>query len=245
MVNYSNGKVYKIEPIQGGDIYVGSTTKQYLSQRMDTHRKCYKQWKKGERGKTMSFDIFDKYGLENCQIILLENVNCNDKNELLAREAHWIKELNCLNKVIPLQTKKEYYEKNREIIMDKKKIYRKNNLEERKEYDKNYYEKNKNSIREYKKKYQEQNKVILSEKKKQYYQQNKEKISDKRKTNYHTIKETTAKQNQDYYQTHKQEILEKKKEKITCVCGSQHRKADTSRHQKTQKHILYLEKNSF
>ena len=41
MVNYSNGKVYKIEPISGGeegDVYIGSTTKRYLSQRMNTHR---------------------------------------------------------------------------------------------------------------------------------------------------------------------------------------------------------------
>ena len=33
MVNYSNGKIYKIEPIidhDEGDIYIGSTTKKYL-----------------------------------------------------------------------------------------------------------------------------------------------------------------------------------------------------------------------
>ena len=41
MVNYNNGKIYKIEPIvdhDEGDIYIGSTTKQYLSMRMDKHR---------------------------------------------------------------------------------------------------------------------------------------------------------------------------------------------------------------
>ena len=40
MINYSNGKIYKIEPINGedGDVYVGSTTKEYLSQWMATHR---------------------------------------------------------------------------------------------------------------------------------------------------------------------------------------------------------------
>ena len=33
MVNYNNGKIYKIEPVNGeeGDIYIGSTTKEYLS----------------------------------------------------------------------------------------------------------------------------------------------------------------------------------------------------------------------
>ena len=32
MVNYANSKVYKIWSTQGDKIYVGSTTKQYLSQ---------------------------------------------------------------------------------------------------------------------------------------------------------------------------------------------------------------------
>ena len=75
MVNYSNSKVYKNEPIvehEESDIYIGSTTKHYLSQRMDAHRADYKQWKDEKHNKTTSFDLFDKYGLENCQIVLLE-----------------------------------------------------------------------------------------------------------------------------------------------------------------------------
>ena len=51
MVNYNNGKIYKIEPIvdhDEGDIYIGSTTKHYLSQRMDKHRGNYKSWKNGK-----------------------------------------------------------------------------------------------------------------------------------------------------------------------------------------------------
>ena len=36
-INYANGKIYKIEPkgvmIDDGDIYIGCTTKEYLSQR--------------------------------------------------------------------------------------------------------------------------------------------------------------------------------------------------------------------
>ncbi len=43
MVNYTNSKVYKIWSTLGNNIYVGSTTKQYLSQRMDKHRECYRK----------------------------------------------------------------------------------------------------------------------------------------------------------------------------------------------------------
>ena len=51
MVNYNNGKIYLIEPIDGedGDVYVGSTTKIYLSQRMSEHRNSYNLWKQGKR----------------------------------------------------------------------------------------------------------------------------------------------------------------------------------------------------
>ncbi len=48
MVNYENGKIYKIESHLGDKLYIGSTTKQYLSQRMDKHRTDYKQWLNGK-----------------------------------------------------------------------------------------------------------------------------------------------------------------------------------------------------
>lgn len=38
MVNYKDGKIYKIVSSQTAKIYIGSTTKKYLSQRMDDHR---------------------------------------------------------------------------------------------------------------------------------------------------------------------------------------------------------------
>jgi ribosome-interacting GTPase 1 len=129
MVNYSNGKIYKIEPIvehPEEDIYIGSTTKQYLSQRMDEHRGSYKKWKYGKLGKTMVFDIFDKYGVENCRILLLESVNANSKDELIAREGHYIRTLKCVNKKIEGITKKEqkqlYYQKHYDKIQTHKRM---------------------------------------------------------------------------------------------------------------------------
>ncbi len=128
MVNYANGKIYKIECLSGNadDVYIGSTTKEYLSQRMDKHRSDYKVWKNGKRGKTLSFDVFDKYGIENCVITLLENVNAQSKNELQAREAHYIRTVNCVNKYIPLRTDKQYYQDNKDKLIDKSKQYYEN-----------------------------------------------------------------------------------------------------------------------
>ncbi len=126
MVNYSNGKIYKIEPIVEhleNEIYIGSTTKKYLSQRMDKHRTDYKLWKSGKRNKITSFNLFDKYGIENCQIVLLEIVNVNTKDELLSRENHFIQTLKCVNKNIPTRKWKEYYEANKNVINGKLKEY--------------------------------------------------------------------------------------------------------------------------
>ena len=110
MANYNNGKIYKIESINGedGDIYIGSTTKEFLSQRMATYRSDYKRYLKGNYSNVRSFKLFEKYGVENCHIILLESVYANTKDELHAREAHYIKTLTCVNKCIPLQTDAEY-----------------------------------------------------------------------------------------------------------------------------------------
>ena len=93
MVNYANGKIYKIESINATegdpDIYIGSTTKFYLSERMVLHRRDYDQWKNGiiKVGKITSFDIFDKFGVENCRIVLLETFPCTSRDELFAKEA--------------------------------------------------------------------------------------------------------------------------------------------------------------
>jgi hypothetical protein len=154
MVNYSNGKIYKIEPINGeeGEIYIGSTTKKLLSQRMSKHRSEYNGWLNSKNTKTTSFDLFDKYGINNCKIILLELVNAKSKDELISREAFYIRSLECVNKVIPDRTteeyKKTYYENNKENIKNRVNEYRKNNSKIIKERKTNYYENNKEKINE-------------------------------------------------------------------------------------------------
>ena len=46
--NYEQVKIYKIYSHAGDKNYIGSTTKEFLSQRMATHRSNYKTWKKGK-----------------------------------------------------------------------------------------------------------------------------------------------------------------------------------------------------
>jgi len=105
--DYQKTKIYKIESHLGDKIYIGSTAKEYLSQRFQQHKNAYKRWKNGTVGKYTSFELFDEYGIENCQIVLIEAYPCNSKDEKNAKEGHYIKTLNCVNKVVVGRTREE------------------------------------------------------------------------------------------------------------------------------------------
>ncbi len=118
MPNYRNGKIYKIVSHQSNQCYVGSTQLKYLSSRLAIHKQEYKKWLNGKAHNTTSFEIL-KY--DDAKIILLESFPCNSKDELTARERHYIEQLNCVNQVIPTRTRKEYYDDNKSEINNKKK----------------------------------------------------------------------------------------------------------------------------
>ena len=125
MVNYNNSKIYKIEPIESNelnDIYIGATKNKYLSARFAIHKHDYKLWKDNLRTNIKSFDLFEKYGVDNCRIVLLESFNPIDKDELNQKELYYIQKNNCVNKNIPGRTKQKYYNDNRNKILEHKNI---------------------------------------------------------------------------------------------------------------------------
>ena len=129
---------------------------------------------------TTSYLLFDKYGLENCKIILLENVEAKNIDELKAREAYYIKSIKCVNKRMPLRTNKVYYTENKENIIkrnlkwkednkdkiDKKKEENKIKLKQHKIYKKNEYYEIIKKNRKLEKEHKEINKVQIYEDKK-------------------------------------------------------------------------------
>ena len=115
MNTYNKTKIYKIESDLGDKIYVGSTAMEYLSQRFQGHKTAYKRWKEKKDDRIMtSFILFEEYGVDNCRIVLIESYSCNNKDEKNAREGHYIRELNCVNKLIAGRSPKEYKEDNKE-----------------------------------------------------------------------------------------------------------------------------------
>jgi hypothetical protein len=104
---FSHGKIYKIEPvncIDTDDIYIGSTTTT-LEIRMYRHLHYYAN----NTGGIRSTKIFDKYGVENCQISLIENFPCLSRKELFTREAFFINSLSCVNKNMKNENRQEDY----------------------------------------------------------------------------------------------------------------------------------------
>ncbi len=65
MLNYQNGKIYKIQDTGGNMCFKGSTTKDFFSKRMVEHRSKYKTWSNDNAADRFSvFEIFQKYGVE-------------------------------------------------------------------------------------------------------------------------------------------------------------------------------------
>ena len=83
MTRFSNSKVYKLINSVDSKIYVGSTT-QPLSKRLMDHKSAAK--------KSPSFvhKHFNKIGWDKVRIVLIETVNCFNKEQLNQREQHWI-----------------------------------------------------------------------------------------------------------------------------------------------------------
>ena len=119
--------------------------------------------------------MFDKYDLDNCKIILLENVNCESLDQLHAKEASYIKTFECINKVIPGRTIKEYNNDNKEQLAEKRKIYASENKVILQEKQKLYREKNIDQIKAREKQYKDAHKEQIKE----YYQNKKEYLHEK------------------------------------------------------------------
>lgn len=212
MPNYNDGKIYKLT-IPSGLIYIGSTTQQ-LCERKAQHKSAYKCWKKGtNKVRTSSFKLFEE-DEESVEIVLIEKVNCDTKEELHKRERFYIDSIECVNKVIPTRTLSEYckeYQKiHKETLSEKKKIYIQKNIEKIKISHKVYRKNNIDKITKYQNEYRKTHKKEKQQTDKAYYEANKNKIFERIGTKY------------------------------TCICGSTLTHGHKAEHNKTKKHQNFI-----
>jgi adenylate kinase family enzyme len=155
MPDYSLGKIYmvypKVDNADEGDVYYGSTTVT-LSRRMSEHRNS-------KRCKI----LFDKYGVENCFIELVEEYPCETKEQLNRKEGEYIRANKCINKNIAGRTQKEWLRDNSDKM---KQVYKEYRIDNKDKY-KDYYAENRDKILEQQKQYKIDNLDKISERHKQ------------------------------------------------------------------------------
>lgn len=226
-VNYQNTIMYKIccKDVNVKEIYVGSTTN--FTQRKKQH-KYYCNASSDSHYNTYVYQfIRDNGGFENWDIIMIEKYTCDDKLEQAKRERYWIETLHStLNRAIPSRTRKEYVE---------------DNIDNVRGYKKKYAEIHKEEIVERGQIWREENKDELKIKKKIYSLEHKEESAERCKIWREENKDYNVMKKKEYYEANKIQIAENNKIKITCCCGNIITLGAKSNHERTQKHINFIE----
>tara|TARA_R110002012_G_scaffold214831_1_gene385933 strand:- start:373 stop:912 length:540 start_codon:yes stop_codon:yes gene_type:complete len=137
------------------DIYIGSTTNFY--RRKSQHKNnCNNINSKSYNHYKYQF-IRNNGDFENWDMVLVENISCENKRELEKIERIYIDDLKPT-----LNSNKSY-----------------TSQEEKKEYHKEYREKNEDKFKEYEKEYNKKNEDKLRKQKKEYKKKNKDRINQK------------------------------------------------------------------
>ena len=151
------------------DSYVGSTTD--YKTRIRKHKQSCNNEKHSNYNLKLYKFMRENGGFENFTFKILEEVNCENKNELLLTERYFIETLkSSLNVEIPSRTKEEYKQQNKE---------------NKKQLDKKYREKNKDKIKQYR----IDNRDKIREQQKQNRLENIEKYREIDKKNYEKNRE--------------------------------------------------------
>lgn len=185
MPDYTNGKIYKIVNDELNLTYYGSTTTP-LYKRLYLHKTAaYKK-------KCTSHKLFES---GNVDIVLVENISCNNKEELHRKERYYIENNECVNRNIPTRTRTEYYQDNLEYF----KQYYQKNIQHYKEY----YDTHKEEISGKRKEQYHNNKEHRLKYQEEYRKANKERINQYQKEHYQKHKERLRKYQRQYYQKNK------------------------------------------
>lgn len=207
---YQNGKIYCITSPNHEKCYIGCTVKT-LNKRMTKHKADYVQFQKNKGAYTSSFDII---AAGDAIISLIENFPCDTKKELEDEETRMI---NQFNNTINIDKKQG-------IISTDAKDYRKQ-----------YVEKNKNIIVERNRIYYTDNRDILLEKRKIYVEKNRDVVLEKKRDYHFQHRDTEIERSREFYYNNRDKILTKNGEQITCsICGKTVTFGHISRHQKSK-----------
>ena len=183
MPDFSKAKIYKLVSNKSSDVYIGSCIIE-LSKRLSNH--------KSKSNECVSKSMFINDAI--ISIVLIEDYPCENKNQLKARELHYITTLQCINK-------------NKPFVCDIQIINGDN-----KEWKKQYSIENAEQIKQYQQQYQLENVEHIKQQKKQYNIVHAEEIKQQQKQYILEHKEKKKQRDKQYRLEHKEEIKQKKKQ---------------------------------
>ena len=155
---FNKSLLYTIRSPATEQYYIGSTT-QKLCKRFSDHNINYKAYLKGSFPFMTSFKIIE---LGDAYIELLEEISCENRNQLDKREGELIREhkANCVNRYIAGRTHKEWSTDNADRLREQHKQYALLNADTIKEQMKEYRFKNSEKIKEHKRKRYAEKKLL-------------------------------------------------------------------------------------
>ena len=149
--DFSKSSIYRIDCDITGLVYVGSTA-QELHHRWADHKKASK---KPINAHFKLYKSFAEHGIEHHHIELIEEIAVENRQQLNAREGHWIRQLdtyiNGLNGKISGRKAAEWFVENKDKIAEKKAEYYIENKDKINEYKAEYRVANKEKIANYNK----------------------------------------------------------------------------------------------
>jgi hypothetical protein len=92
-----------------------------------------------------------------------------------------------------------------------------------------------------KKQYAIDNKERISEKKKEYRLNNRSKLCEQKKQYYLNNKETISESRNKWILNNKERYYENRNQQKICDCGTHYTQSNYARHNKSKKHLAYLE----
>ena len=102
MPDYKQSKIFKIVPISyendDYDVFYGSTIQSLTQAFAHLKRKFWNYEVNKEHYQTVN-SMFEKYKPDNLEIVLVENVEYNNKEELKAKLRQYIEINKCINKI--------------------------------------------------------------------------------------------------------------------------------------------------
>jgi len=220
------GRVYKIiTNCSDEKIYIGST-QQECERRWQEHTCHYKLWKNGKTNYTSSFDLFEKYGIDNCRIVLIKQYEVVDEKHLRVYEQLYINKFKPINKVNSFFIR---------FLSDKNRY--KKLLKMRPNYHQERYQqalvRNPNHNKdEYQRKLERNPNHNQDD-----YQRKLERNPNYHQERYQQALVRNPNHNKDVYQNRREQQLKTKSEKITCECGAIISRGNISKHIITKKHL--------